>query len=263
MNKNELNKFINELRRKNPEYSSNLYQPIDLVEEKLQTGTMWLITTTDLLLLVEADNDLSRIYFCARNDESLKSIIPNLNTDPQKTVMDVVGRGEKLEDLSNTLCNYGFQRSFRFIRMSSKTPTLPDIEIKNVETAIREDAFEINQIIRSTFETTYAYIPNLDEIEEDCEKGFIHVVREDNKIAAFAYIAIENHLNHCLRYFIARPEARGKGYANQLLRHGFEQLPPKGLFYLWIGTYNPTVKKYEKYGLKHDGLIDDILTVAQ
>ena len=74
MNKNELNEFIKELRRKNPEYSTNLYQPIDLVEEKLQTGIMWLITTTDLLFLVEADNDLSRIYFCARNHKSLKSI---------------------------------------------------------------------------------------------------------------------------------------------------------------------------------------------
>ena len=262
MNKNELNDFINELRRKNPAYKTNLYQSLDLIEEKIRSGNMKITATTDLLLLTEADDDLIRVYFCARDTASLRTIISNLASDPTKTVIDVIGRGDKLEELSAVLCDCGFRRAFRFIRMSTKMPILPDVIVSAVETAERKDAPEIDRIIRSTFETTYAHIPDLHEIADDCEKGFVHVVREGDGIAAFAYIEIENQLNHCLRYFIARPEARGKGYANQLLRHGFEQLPQNGLFYLWIGTYNPTIRKYEKYGLKHDGLIDDILTIA-
>lgn len=263
MNKNELNNFINELRRKNPAYCTNLYQSLDLVEEKIRSGQMECRTTANLLLLSEADDDLTRIYFCARDEDALRTIIPNINSDLSKIVIDVIGRGERLENLSSALCNCGFQRAFRFIRMSTKTTILPEVEETTVEQATHKDAKEIDEIIRTTFETTYAHIPNISEIEADCEKGFVHVVREGSEIAAMAYIAIENQLTHCLRYFIARPEARGKGYANRLLRYGFEQLPPNGLFYLWIGTYNPTIKKYEKYGLKHDGLIDDILTIAK
>ena len=101
MNKNELNNFINELRRKNPAYCTNLYQSLDLVEEKIRSGQMECRTTANLLLLSEADDDLTRIYFCARDEDALRTIIPNINSDLSKIVIDVIGRGERLENLSS------------------------------------------------------------------------------------------------------------------------------------------------------------------
>ena len=88
MNKNELNDFINGLRHKNPDYRTNLYQRIDLIEEKILCGNMKITTTADLLLLTEADDDLTRVYFCSRNETGLQTIIPSLSSKPEKTVLD-------------------------------------------------------------------------------------------------------------------------------------------------------------------------------
>lgn len=261
MNKVELSERINSLRRRNPEYRTNLFLSLDEIIDKINSGAIKLIDQDNLLLFLMQDDDLLRVYFCCKNEDAVRSIRTYIPKNKGKPVIDVIGKGQDNKNLANLLVESGFKIGFEFIRMSTKSPILPAQLPKNIEFATSDDVHEINEIIRTTFESVYSHFPPVKELIKAIQAKEIQVVRQENQIAALAYIAKESARTHCLRYFIARPEYRGKGYANQLLRAGFENIPENGTFYLWIGTYNPTVQKYEKYGLTHDGLTDYILVI--
>lgn len=265
MNQNELSQIINNLRRKNPEYKTNIYLPLNIIEKKIESGSICPIQTDDLLLLVEPDDDLMRVHFYARNKTAIKSIPSIIESqkyaDLERFTIDIVGKDDQLAEMNLILTEAGMKHVYRFIRMSTKQPIFPKLKDIKVENATLEDLDEIIEILRTEFETIYSHFPTMDEFRQDCEKGYIQVIRDEGKIAAFSHYDQSSRLTHWHRYLITRPEARGKGFGNRLFRYAFEQMPENGMIYLWVGTYNKVIDWYHKLGYVHDGFSDDIYTL--
>lgn len=264
MDKNELSQYINELRRKNPEYRTNTYLPLNVIEDKIEKGIMIPVRSDDLLLLIEPDDDLMRIHFYARNKaaiQSIPSIIEKKYTDLGRFTIDIIGKDDQLSEMNQILTEVGMKHVYRFIRMSTKQPNFPKLRDIKVEDATLADLDEIIEILRTEFETIYSHFPTIEEFRQDCEKGYIQVIRDEGKIAAFSHCDRSSNLTHWHRYLITRPEARGKGYGNRLYRYTFEQMPKNGMIYLWVGTYNKVIDQYLKLGYIHDGFSDDIYTL--
>lgn len=250
---------INDLRRGNHEYITNIFSSIEELKVWACTSENQIIITDDLLLLLVMDNDLVRVYFSARSISAIKQIHYLISCRGKVILTDIIGKKPAIEDIKYALCNSGFSEDYCFIRMITRHPILPDAETDDVDYAHQYEISQIIYLLKTTFNSIYAHFPEEKEWLEAIEKKEVFVTRCHDKINAFAYVERINEKALCLRYFITASNYQGLGYGNKLLRFSLEQIPDKGYMYLWIGTYNPTIKKYKKYGFIQDDLYDYIL----
>lgn len=255
----ELIQKINAIR-KNKSYLTNAFFTKPQLDTMLAKAGTQILESEDLILLMEEENDLVRVYFYAVDNVALGEIKDLMHRFNKPIVADVVGKNPKTEALAQVLADNGFEQYSVFVRMTCDDPEkLDDVDTSTVEYAKADDIDAIFELLYSEFDPLFSHIPPVEDIVVAISKEEITVVRRQQQLAGFAFFEVTSPQNVCLRYFIVNENYRRQGIGNALLARAFAYHGEGIKYMLWVGTYNSAMNKYERLNFKQDGIIDYIL----
>lgn len=260
MNAREIIQRAGDMRRASREYCSNAYFTVPQLEQLLLEKTVSVFAQEGLILLIEDEQELHRIYFFAENAASVAKI-PALFPDSEKPVIaDIVGREQQVRPTVEQLTNLGFAPYSKFVRMICREPILPsDKNAERVELAECTDIPAIECLLRETFDPLFAHLPACTELEAAVSRQEITVIREQAELAGFAFFEKSGLRQKVLRFFVVNPRYQGQNIGGALLYHQFRNSLPGTSYLLWVGTYNDAQSLYLKHNFQYDGLTDYIL----
>lgn len=255
----EIIQYINGIRKIRT-YFSNVFFTKTQLEAMMARGNLQLFRDEGLLLLLEEDADLIRVYFYVQDDTSLEKIKKHIPKYDKPIITDVVGKNPQAETFAKILTCNGFEQYSVFIRMSCSVPQLPpNADVSRVKYATSHDIDSIHELLYSEFDPLFSHIPGRDAIAIAIRKKEITVVRNAQKIAGLAYFEVVSSKKICLRYFVVDRKYRGQGIGKSLLVNTFNYHTNGTIYHLWIGTYNSTIELYRQLNFKQDAMIDYIL----
>lgn len=260
MNAREIIQHAGDMRRASREYCSNAYFTVPQLEQLLLEKTVTVFAEKDLILLIEDEQELHRIYFFAENAVSIAKI-PFLLPDLEKPVIaDIVGREQQVQPTVEQLTNLGFAPYSKFVRMICRNPILPsDKNAERVELAANTDIPAIERLLKKTFDPLFAHLPTYSELEAAVGKQEITVIRDMAELIGFAFFEKSGLKQKVLRFFVVDSRYHGQNIGGALLYHQFRNSLPETSYLLWVGTYNNAQSLYLKYNFQYDGLTDYIL----
>lgn len=248
------------MRRKSREYCSNSYFSIPHLEKFLKKESVQVIEKEDLILLIEEDFDLYRLYFFAECYLSLLKIRQIIPQTSKPVILDIVGRDSHTLELVNQTKRAGFTQYSEFVRMICTDPILPsEKNADRVELANISDVPYISKLLYKTFDPLFSHLPTMDELEAAVNNEEITLIREKNELAGFAFFEKVSVKQEILRFFVVEEEFKGQNIGGALLYHQFCNRFPDTVYILWVGTYNSAQFLYEKFNFHYDGLKDYIL----
>ena len=193
--------------------------------------------TGDEFVFSYEDHGINRLIFFVKD---LKSIDVILKQIPQgKYFIDIMGR-TRGEDLSSDI-----NGSEVIIYKGSVS----------VETALEEDASELNKLLWSTFNTEVSHLLSDDELRTVIRSGQISLHRNDEGIIDALLQADVLPKKFYINQIINK--SCRKEVIHSILLDRLEGYVANGGKYLysWIEeTNNASLKFHEKYGMKHDGM---------
>ena len=195
----DLFQMINEFR-KTKLFLSNAFFTKTNLDKLLANENTQCFATSDLILLLEEEKDLFRVYFFAKNIlalERISNLMPKLN---KPIVADIVGRQPDVETLAKSLNNNGFEQYSIFVRMTCDNPgKLDNIDFSNVEYAKEDDVNAIIELLYSEFDPLFSHIPPLVDILTAISKKEITIIRVQQQLAGFAFFEEISFKSFCLR----------------------------------------------------------------
>lgn len=253
---------IDHLRRGNKDFITNAFLPAQQLISMIDSGEITAITSSEgVIILLEEEQQLTRLYFYAANIESLRHIpllIPqNIN---KAVVTDIVGKNPIAAKLCAELEKYDFYKHNELIRMNRKNEAGVPGAASNVVLAGADDVNEIMDILYGEFDIYVSRLPTRQKVEEAVSKGEITIVTQQNMIAGLAYFVKLGERLKYLYQIAVRKNYRGRGIADDLLTYMFENTAKDTVFQLWVESKNSfAIRKYQKYSFVPDGLVDYIM----
>ena len=178
MNCEELIQKINVIRKSKSCLSNAFFTKPQMDTLLAETGTQ-ILESEGLLLIIEEETDLFRVYFYSIDNVALgriKDLMPDFN---KPVIADIVGKNPKAKALAQVLMDKGFEEYCVFVRMiCDDTKQLNDVDTSFVEYAKVDDAGTIFSMLYSEFDPLYSHMPKLEEITAAIEKKEIIVVRK-------------------------------------------------------------------------------------
>ena len=259
MSTEDIIKSINTLR-KSKAYVTNAFITKPQLDAMLAEERTQVIQGDDILLLLEEEPDLVRVYFYAADITSLQQIKCLLPKCGKPIVADIVGKNPLAENLAKALIDKGFEQYSVFVRMTCGSPQMLDsADVSCVEYAKNNDIEEICRLLYSEFDPLFSHFPTQNEIAAAVDKREIIVVRREQQIAGFAYFEVISSRHVCLRYFVVNSKYRRQGIGKALLAHAFTNNNQGVIYTLWISTYNSTIELYKRLNFKQDAMVDYIM----
>ena len=253
---------IDLLRRGNKDFITNSFLPAKQLIDMIDSGEITAVTSSEgIIILLEEEKDLIRLYFHAANVEALRYIPTLIPQNINKTVVaDIVGKNPHAANLSAELEKYGFYKHNELIRMNRKNKEGVLGAASNVVLADADDVNEIMDILYREFDIYVSQLPTRKKLEEAVSKGEITIVAQQGMIAGLAYFVKLGERLKYLYQIAVRKNFRGRGIADALLTHMFENTAKDIVFQLWVEAKNSfAIRKYQKYSFVPDGLVDYIM----
>ena len=189
LNADEIIKKINELRR-DKSYVSNAFLTKPQLDVMLSLENTQVIMRDDILLILEENPDLIRLYFYSskRALERMRYLLPNCS---KSIIADIVGKNPQAENLSKHLTENGFIQYSIFIRMTCDSPLILDnSDVSRVTHATSEDLDDIYSLLYSEFDPLFSHLPEKNDILTAISKSEITIVRIEKEIAGLAYFEV-------------------------------------------------------------------------
>lgn len=252
---------------KNKEVRSNIVFTFDYIEKLVNDRKAVIVIGNNVAILLEEDNDnILRLYFYAKDLNSLseiKSLIPN---SKYNVICDVIGRDPKAEKSVKELIEYaGMNFYAKFQRMCCRDFLIDNtLDTSEVELAKESDVEDILRITYAEFDKLTARIPTKSELLERINKQEVFVLRKENEIAGFASFDSNNKKVALLDHIIVKNEYRREKIAKKIFSYKCQFYNTSQFYILWINVNCLGPIAYHKSnGFRSDGMYDYILTFNQ
>lgn len=242
---------------------TNLFITTDQLESLLDRPGVQVSMDDSLLVICTRDSEVWRGYFYARNLLDLSQLACRLPDPVMPLVVDIIGRTPNVNLTSGYLANHGFDYQSTFVRLSARPyRVIRSTDVKGVRKIRTDELPAVLDIITNEFNHLDAHIPGKDELAEAMHRGEVFGAYGAESLSGVAYFQSIGPRNVVLRYFVVKPEERGKGIGNRILNYVQQTHDPETQTTLWVSTSNPTLSLYRRMGFVSDGLEDHILVKA-
>lgn len=248
---------------KNKEVRSNFVFTFDYIEKLVNDRKALIVIGNNVAILLEEDNDnILRLYFYAKDLNSLseiKSLTPN---SKYTVICDVIGRDPKAEKSVEELTEYaGMNFYAKFQRMSCRDFLIDNtLDTSEVELAKESDVEDILKMTYAEFDKLTARIPTECELLERIKKEEVFVLRKKGEIAGFASFDSKNKKNALFDHMVVKKEYRRQNIAKKLLSYKLKFYNDSIFYFLWINVQcQDAILHHKSNGFKSDGMYDYIL----
>ncbi|MGE6487383.1 GNAT family N-acetyltransferase [Paenisporosarcina sp. NPDC076898] len=253
---------INELRRRNKKnFITNSFFNMQQLKSMLDMESINVKKSEDVIIILNEEEQLIRLYFYATSLESLiqiRNILPGNFNKP--VVAEIIGKGTQIENVLTELRKVNFKQHNKLIRMNRVGQEYSEKNISNVSIAIENQVSEIMDILYGEFDIYTSHLPTKEKLLTSIKNQEIAVVIEQDKIVGLAYFeSLGERLNY-LYQIVVDQKFRGQGIADSLLIYKFKHSPKDVACQLWVEINNQyAIDKYHKYNFVEDGLVDYIM----
>ena len=256
MQTKELVEKWNAIRTQGQSVYTNLYRSIASVPAR-----DWDCRTSErTLLLIDFEGGASRVQFVTSDKNDLAQMLASVQ---EAVTLDVIGRNPK--ELKGVLAQGGFHPIAQMRRWANRdiSMVLDDNSainkkygnIKSGGVACEDDARQILDIYKKTFDTRISHLPSLEELRENIRQGEVVIHQEAGRIRTILQRTIEPK-----RFYIHQVYNDGeKVWLHSLLLAELRRYYAQGgrYLYAWVQDTNiASQKMHAKYGLAPDGLWD-------
>ena len=252
---------IDALRRGNKDFVTNSFFPAQQLKSLVDSGNTTAKASNEAVIILLEEERLTRLYFYAASFDSLRHIPLLMPEYKNKAVIaDIVGKNHHAAKLAAGVEEHNFSKYRELIRMNRKNEEVMQGTVSDVILAGSDDIDEIMDILYGEFDIFVSRLPTRQKLQEAVTKGGITVVRQLGKIAGLAYFEKPGERLKYLYQIAVHRDFRGKGVADELLKHEFVNTPMGTIFQLWVEADNKyALNKYREYGFIPDGLVDYIM----
>lgn len=210
----------------------------------------------DEFVFAYEDHGINRLIFFVKDLKSIDVILKQIHQG--KYFIDIIGRNRG-DDLSSDIKAIAHLKRYSNPDCRSVFDNGSEVIIYkgsvSVETALEEDASELNKLLWSTFNTEVSHLLFDDELRTVIRSGQISLHRNDEGIIDALLQADVLPKKFYINQIINK--SCRKEVIHSILLDRLEGYVANGGKYLysWIEeTNNASLKFHEKYGMKHDGL---------
>lgn len=224
-----------------------------------------IIQSQSSVMIFRKRSGFSVIYFFTSDTTDICMLMKTLlDNQSRRYVIGIVYKKEYPYDIVQGFCSNGFKKETVYERM-----ILSDIcftkyaQESCLKKAVVEDIDEIYDIFYSNFNEYTDQLPTKKEILKAINSGKhdIIIAKHERKKCIVNVFWFENKGKTIhWRYWVIRPEFRGKGLGRKLLQQVLGKYAHASRIILWVRDNNPQAKAfYEELGFVSDGLYDCIL----
>ena len=250
---------LQEAKRGAPRFVTNLFPDPRKIEGWIARNELFGVARGRASILLQRDGDLQHVLFAAAEPAALVEGLRTLAV-PETCVSDLIGRAAEIGELAACFEAAGFVRYKclqRLVRLRTATDEFSDDP--SVVYASSEEAGQIDEVLRSAFDRHAEQLPLLSEIREAAQRKNILVIRDGASLAGLLYFEPQGQAA-LVRYWFVSDACRGQGVGSRLMKTFFHRCPDARRVVLWVITTNDNAfTRYEHYGFKPDGLLDQVM----
>ena len=259
MEQSQLDK-IKGIRRKSK------YMNIFLIGKKLnefmEQKNVKVCTGEDIVVLKKETTECTRLYFFTDNIESVKLIDRYIDeTDKKPIMIDIIGKIEEANELSNILAQSNFSNYITFGKWQGNSDTLvfrrkytdEDIWDEPVRIATLDDLDAVYNLLDSNFDKLSYELQDKETLRKQIENKEVYVTGINGKVVAF-FIALRPSENICmLDYSAVDLSVRGAGACMYIYGYVLQRLPEnvKIIYYASV-TNSVTGREKGLFGMKKE-----------
>jgi len=214
------------------------------------------------------DRDFEHFYFCAADAAALErelAALPQISS--ARLTLDLVGSEAAIQPQIDILQKSGFKPHARLMRLSrsaqagaTAAPQVPKDFMLGI--ADESDSAEVLKLIETCFNPLADQLPAPYEMQDAVADRQIIVVKQSGKVGAALFFETQG-LTSVLRYWVVAEPFRSQKLGSALMQRYFKSQDGVVRFILWVSAANTdALPKYEHFGYKPDGLVDQIMTSA-
>lgn len=247
--------------RKCKGFLTNAFFTVQQLSAMLDMDHVTIIFTEKAVVILMEEDQLIRLFFYVADLASLQQIRSALSGFKGKPIIaDIIGRDKQAENVINGLQLYNFHKYSTMIRMKRPGLEYQNKEVSNVTLATQDRVDEIMHLLYSEFDICISHLPNRGKLLRAIQNNEVTLVIQQNEIVGLAYFEKLGEKLIYLYQLVVDKRFRGKGLADHLLNHQFNQLSKDVICQLWVESNNTiAINKYEKYHFAPDGLVDSIM----
>jgi GNAT superfamily N-acetyltransferase len=250
-------------------FATNFYPVRSKLETWIEHETLNLVSANGAVFFLRKDRDFEHLYFCAAD---LAALERELAAQPQITsgriTLDLIGSEAATQPQVDALQKLGFKPHSKLLRLSRAAQSGAAAPAASVPknfllTAADEcDSAEILKLIETCFNPYADQLPALYEMQDAIADRQILAIKHDGKVAAALFFETQG-LTSALRYWVVAEPYRSQKLGSALMQRYFKTQDSVVRFILWVSATNTdALAKYEHFGYKPDGLMDQVMTTA-
>src|ERR1051326_7830850 len=250
-------------------FITNFYPVRAKVETWIERERLNVETRNGAVFFFLKDRDFEHLYFCAADPAALErelAALPQLNS--ARLTLDLIGSEAAIQPQIDILQKAGFKAHSRLLRLTrtaqsgAATPAPQLAKGAALTIADESDSAEILKLIETCFNPLVDNFPLPYELQEAIADRQILVVKQEGKIAGALFFETQG-LTSALRYWVVAESFRGQHVGSGLMQRYFKSQDGVVRFILWVSAANAdALPKYEHFGYKPDGLVDQVMTSA-
>ncbi|MCR5502329.1 MAG: GNAT family N-acetyltransferase [Lachnospiraceae bacterium] len=248
----ELEKLTGILR-KEARYG-NFVMNRERIVSNIERGTLYLEEEGENLYILEEEAAFFRLFYF------LKDLSEPVRLMPDKTMVVEFPYRENYTERDRRQTDFLLKSGFELARQSSMMElrssdvckiSCPKIDGLRIGNGIRKEADEYEEMLESSFNPLFAFLPGRKEINAIIEEKRLFVAYRDSIPAAIMNIELERNVvwtNH----IVVRKAYRGLGIGRAIHQYVHELYADRcGFFRCWVDIHNtPSVKMHERAGYR-------------
>jgi len=250
-------------------FITNFYPVRAKLETWIEHETLNMVAGTGAAFFFRKDRDFEHLYFCAADAAALErelAALPQINSD--RLTLDLIGSEAAIQPQIDILQKVGFKAHTRLMRLSraaqsgAASPASQLPKSSQLTIADECDSAEILKLIETCFNPLADQLPAAYELQDAIADRQILVVKQEGKVAGALFFETQG-LTSQLRYWVVAEASRGQHVGSALMQRYFKSQDGVVRFVLWVSAANTdALPKYEHFGYKPDGLVDQVMTSA-
>lgn len=243
--KEDINCFIQEKLSRRYKFSNSFFS-LSQIEEKCNSGELYVYIYDETVLLFENKNNFLNLYYYS-NSMLWMNEIYKLDIPRGKTVVNIVQRNMVLPE--GVL--YKPYKIFGRLRRGIVTDE-QGIKQENANFCEIKHSSELLQLMNSTFDMFVDHIPDEAELKKLIMSNSVICIKENENICGF--VIFEDKLKTSyIRMVCVGEKYRRRGIGSRLMNMYFNIHRDMTGFSLWYDTTNQSARElYDKYGYREE-----------
>lgn len=254
---------INNLKKKNKEFVTNAFFSTKQLEQKIESKNCEIIIDEDVIAILEKNELFCSLYFYAHSMRDLIKLKKMIDNSNSLIVVDLVGKVDSIEKISQYMCDYGFELYAKYSRWQTnavKKILFESINNVNIEAANISDTLEIFDMFSKQFDAITSHLPSLEKTKTAINSGEVYIIKESANIAGFIWFENMGAKLKYLYLIVIKDEYKSMGYGVYLYEKIFNLFEENTAYNTWTNdTFKAVNNILKHFGFKKDGLVDYIL----